>query len=301
MTGATDRTRSRLAFGTVLFGAVVFLVSLFLPFVREGSESNSIFAAWSAWTAPGRLAGYLHLFGGIAVIALIAAVGLTRPNARTWAPSAIPVVVAAWSFPWIGRIVGWSTTGRDVHLDAGFWSLIAALVALVAGAVGAALTGRRNHERTARKGSFVPRPAPRYGYAAVLAAIGVFAISLTLPLVKFGSGPAAVSTSAISLWELFRRIAESLTFLGGLITIAAIAIVGIRIPRAGAWVPRALIGTVAVWAFFWVASLLTLFPGFNVQVGFWALILSVALTAWGAVDAFLTARDAQDSHPKNAG
>jgi hypothetical protein len=292
MTRGAERTRSRLAFGTVLFGAVVFLVSLFLPFGREGSDSNSIFASWSAWTVPGRLAGYLHIFGGIAVIALIAAVGLTRPNARTWAPSAIPVVVIAWSFPWIGRIVGWSTTGRSVHLGAGFWSLIAALSLLVAGAAAAALNRRGNEENAAQKGSIVARPAARYGYAAVLAAIGVFAISLALPLVKFGSGPSSVSTSAISLWELFRRIAESLTFLGGLVTIAATAIIGVRSPRASAWVPYALVGAVAAWAFFWVDILFTLFPGFKVQVGFWALILSIGLTVSGAAEALMTARQA---------
>ena len=295
-----ERTRdsSQLRYLTVLLGAAVFLVTLFLPFAREGSESRSILASWSASPIPGRLAGYLYLFGGITVVAIVAIAGLTQERARRWTRDAIAIVATAWSFPWLGRIVNFR--GTSFHLEVGYWLLIASLLLIISGSAGVTVTDRRRGSRNEVTDPLTPGPRSRYGYVVVLVAMGAFLASLALPIVRFGAGPSSVSVSAMSLWEIDRHIGGILTFLGGLVTIAATAILGIRARAAAPWIAYALVGAVAVWSFFWAAFLLSLLPGFSVGIGFWALTLSVGLTAWGALEAFLTARDAPECHAENA-
>lgn len=286
---------NRLGLLSVLVAAAVFLVSLFLPFAGGAAGSSSIFSSFSASPIPDRLGDFLYLFGGVAIIALVALKGLTREGSRSWAPKAIPIVVAAWSLPWIGFVD--NATGRSVHaFHPGSWVLSGSLLTAIAGAIGAAFSARRSDSQME-----LPRVAllglrSRYGYVAVLVASGAFVVSLTLPIVRLGAGPYSLSVSGTSLWGVYRHVAAFTTFLGGLIVIAATAIVGIRAGAARDWIPYALIGSVAVWSFFWIALLLSLILGFSVEVGCWALVLCIVVTVSGALEAFVAARAVSARH-----
>jgi hypothetical protein len=213
------RDSSRLGFLAVLVAAIAFLVSLFLPFASDIAGSSSIFASFSARPIPtDRLGDFLYLFGGIAVIVLMATMGLTWERSRIWAPKALPIVVATWALPWIGFVD--NATSRSVHaFHVGTWLLSASVLAALAGATGAAVSADRDGSHIETPGADPPGLRSRFGYGVVLAASAAFVVSLVLPVLRVGVAPYYLHVSGISLWGLHRHIAAFMMFLGGLVVI----------------------------------------------------------------------------------
>src|SRR4051812_40810894 len=102
----TRAPRSRVGYAVVLVGAVLFATSCFLPYYGlPGAPSTSRYDQLVVAQDGGlELGAILLLFGGVAVVLVVAIVGLTRgehPSAHAFLAGA----VAAWSLTWIGSLL----------------------------------------------------------------------------------------------------------------------------------------------------------------------------------------------------
>ena len=135
----------RAGYLVVLVGAVGFVVSCFVPFYGGGLLSSNTVSLWHQGTPGGDslasvLAQFLFLFGGVATVALLAIMGLTRRGPLA-APAVLAAAVAAWSLTWIGLMIRQATIGLGIALEWGFWLQAVAVGVVVIGTVLAVARG----------------------------------------------------------------------------------------------------------------------------------------------------------------
>lgn len=121
-----------------MLGTAVFVVGSFLPYIDTGQGLPFEVVARSMYrmmmtmraTAAEVIGGLLSLFGGVAVLAAIALVGLRGPRAWTVVAS-VPASVV-WALSWIGSFLGASELfGRK---GVGYWVMLIGVGLVLAGA-----------------------------------------------------------------------------------------------------------------------------------------------------------------------
>jgi hypothetical protein len=126
MAHEVHRTRTRgsnLGYAVVLLGAALFVTSCFLPyngFVVLGEHAMSLYQQMTlgANGSTFNLGALLYLFGGVALVAVVATLGLVRGKGRTGLPLLLVGAVAAWSLSWIGVLLRLSIFAS---WEVGFW------------------------------------------------------------------------------------------------------------------------------------------------------------------------------------
>ena len=144
----------RVAYLVVLLGAVVFVVSCFLPYFEVGlggrNEGVTMFEQLQVgsddWTLG--LSTLLILFGAVAVLATIAIAGLAGRGHRLWNPALLAVVVLAWFLTSLGTLIRVATLRQStlpggLSLDVGFWVQAISVLVVVLGTLALLVTARR--------------------------------------------------------------------------------------------------------------------------------------------------------------
>jgi hypothetical protein len=139
----------------VLLGAALFVTSCFLPYYGfAGGRSVTLYDQLLVAQGGGlELGAILFLFGGVAIVVVVAILGLTRgerPSLRAFLAGA----VAAWSLTWIGSLLQAAilrenvVTGR-LSLEVGFLLQAVSIGVAVIGTI-LVWAGKRyaNRERT---------------------------------------------------------------------------------------------------------------------------------------------------------
>jgi hypothetical protein len=141
-TGSATRRRGRLGYLVVLVGVAGFVASCFLPYkgltiLPDGSRTVSLYEQLVSLgpNDGGSDAGaLLFLFGGVASVAVIAVMGVSRGGLRPSAAS-MAAVVAAWSLTWIGLMIRDATFGAGTSLEWGFWIQALSIGVVVIGTI----------------------------------------------------------------------------------------------------------------------------------------------------------------------
>jgi hypothetical protein len=149
----TSRNEPAGALGYVvaLIGAVGFVISCFIPFLAMGGLSPAatpvtlygLFTRFPGHTAY-RVGGLLILFGGVAIVSLVAIIGIARPSFRSWARRALLFVAILWAVERVGYLLVYHTMSG---VRAGFWCLVASVAVVVCGALLAEARADRNGRR----------------------------------------------------------------------------------------------------------------------------------------------------------
>jgi hypothetical protein len=134
-----ERRLSRLGAAIVLAGAAGFVVACFLPFWATPAPlpHREAITLYRLYVTPApadnlalRIAGSLSLFGGIAVVAAVAAVHLIGRPTR-WTLPALAAAVTVWALTWIAMLLrAW---GIGFPREIGFWGLMASTAVVIAG------------------------------------------------------------------------------------------------------------------------------------------------------------------------
>jgi hypothetical protein len=107
------RPHSKLGYLVVLLGALVFMVSCFLPYSAASFRSLAPVTPELSWfqltvtnppTALEHVGGFLHTFGGVAAIVWIAIAGLS--GHRRWTRVALMAASGVWSLAWFSGLMG---------------------------------------------------------------------------------------------------------------------------------------------------------------------------------------------------
>jgi len=156
---------SSLGYVVALIGTVGFVISCFVPFLATGGLSPAttpvtlyrLFTRYPGHTAY-RVGGLFILFGGVAIVSLVAIIGIARPSSRAWARRTLQFVAIIWAVERVGFLLVYHTMSP---VRAGFWCLVASVLVVVCGAVlteaGADRSGRHPPSEEAATGD--PRPA----------------------------------------------------------------------------------------------------------------------------------------------
>jgi hypothetical protein len=126
-TGRSTRPRGRLGHLVVLVGAAGFVASCFLPYkgltiLPDGSRTVSLYeqlVSLGPNDGGSDVGALLFLFGGVASVAVIAVMGVSREGLRPSAAS-MAAAVAVWSLTWIGLMIREATFGGGTSLEWGF-------------------------------------------------------------------------------------------------------------------------------------------------------------------------------------
>ena len=148
----TRATRSSVGYLIVLLGAALFVTSSFLPYYGfPGGGSVSFYAQlWVLQDGGLELGAKLFQFGGIATVAVIALVSLTRGE-REWGRGFLAGAVSAWSLTWIGSLLQTAslretTIPQELSLEAGFWLQAVSIGVAVIGTILVAARRMGAHE-----------------------------------------------------------------------------------------------------------------------------------------------------------
>jgi hypothetical protein len=125
----------------VLLGAAAFVVGCFLPYIDptgEGVPAGVEVAPRSMYrmmmtmraTAGEVLGALLSLFGGVAVLASIALLGVRRP--RAWTVVVLIPTSVVWALQWIGSFLGPSELLE--RKGAGYWVMLVGVAVVLVGA-----------------------------------------------------------------------------------------------------------------------------------------------------------------------
>jgi hypothetical protein len=147
--GHSTRPRGRLGYLVVLAGAAGFVASCFLPYYGltippDGSRTVSIYEQFvSLGPNDGGLdvGALLFLFGGVASVAVVAVMGVTRRGLRPGAAS-LAAAVAAWSLTWIGLMIREVTFRGGLSLEWGFWVQAVSVAVVIIGTIVVVATAR---------------------------------------------------------------------------------------------------------------------------------------------------------------
>lgn len=146
--GDSPRRGWGLGYLIVLAGAAGFVTSCFLPYngftiLPRASRTLSLYeqlVSLGPNDGGSDVGALLILFGGVASVAVVAAVGVTRRGLRTSA--AIVAAVAAWSLTWIGLMIRTATFGGGTSLEWGFWVQAVSVGVVIVGTVAVAASAR---------------------------------------------------------------------------------------------------------------------------------------------------------------
>src|SRR5262245_17869103 len=150
-TGSAPRMRSGLGYALVLTGAVLFVVSCFLPyngFLVPSGRTTSLYRQLTYGLDGGSLGAVLFLFGGVAPVAGVAIAALARGERRPLEPALLVGAAAAWSLTWLGVLLRYGAFA-GVSLEVGFWLQAASIGVAIVGTVLVATGGSGVHERGA--------------------------------------------------------------------------------------------------------------------------------------------------------
>ena len=145
-----DRAGS-LGYIVALSGAAVFVIGCFLPFLAAagqpgGDASISLYRQNTSFGEGASLVGELMiLFGGVAIVSLVALLGIARRRSRPWAPRALVFVAATWAVQWIGFLLVYQDLRSSSPLDSlevGYWCILVSVVVVALGAALANVPGR---------------------------------------------------------------------------------------------------------------------------------------------------------------
>jgi uncharacterized membrane protein len=149
--GARNDRAGALAYIVALSGAAVFVLGCFLPFLAAadqpgGDASISLYRQNTSFGGGVSLVGELMiLFGGVAIVSLVALLGIARRRSRPWAPRALAFVAATWAVQWIGFLLVYQELRSSSPLDSlgvGYWCVLAGVVVVALGAALANVPGR---------------------------------------------------------------------------------------------------------------------------------------------------------------
>ena len=151
----TRAPRSTVGYAVVLLGAALFVTTCFLPYYGfPGARSISLYDQLVARDGGLEFGAVLFLFGGVAIVLVVAIVGLTRSE-RPSGHAFLAGAVAAWSLSWIGsllqsaRLGGGSAVSGGLSLEAGFWLQAVSIAVAVIGTILVAARRMGAHERDA--------------------------------------------------------------------------------------------------------------------------------------------------------
>jgi hypothetical protein len=141
-TGRAPRPRVRLGYLVVLVGAAGFVASCFLPYsglsmLPDGSRTVSLYeqlVSLGPNDGGSDVGALLFLFGGVASVAVIAVMGVSRGGLRPSAAS-MAAAVAVWSLTWIGLMIREATFGGGISLEWGFWVQASSIGVVVVGTI----------------------------------------------------------------------------------------------------------------------------------------------------------------------
>lgn len=141
-TGRATRARGRLGYLVVLVGAAGFAASCFLPYngltiLPDGSRTVSLYeqlVSLGPTDGGSDVGALLFLFGGVASVAVIAVMGVSRNGLRPSAAS-MAAAVAVWSLTWIGLMIREATFGGGISLEWGFWVQASSIAVVVIGTI----------------------------------------------------------------------------------------------------------------------------------------------------------------------
>jgi hypothetical protein len=147
--GRARPPRWRFGYLVVFVGAAGFVASCFLPYNGVTSSpgdprSVSIYeqlVSFGPNDGGSDVGALLFLFGGVASVAVVAAVGVTRGRLRPGAAS-VAAAVAVWSLTWIGLMIREATFGGGISLRWGFWVQAVSVGVVVVGTIVAVATER---------------------------------------------------------------------------------------------------------------------------------------------------------------
>ncbi len=142
-----------LGYVVALIGVACFVIGCSLPFLgaaQPGSEV-SLYRLLTGSRGGVVLGGaLLILFGGVAVVALVAIIGIARRGSRGWAPRALGFTSAAWAMTWIGYLLETESTRSLSPLssrEVGYWAVLAGVVVVASGAILANVAGGETGDR----------------------------------------------------------------------------------------------------------------------------------------------------------
>lgn len=153
----TRATGSSVGYAIALVGAALFVATCFLPyygFPDGGSVSqyDQLMVGQGGGLESGAI---LFLFGGVAIIVVVAIVGLARPRLNMGSVHVfLAGAVAAWSLTWIGSLLqtvslrNGSTIPR-LSLETGFWLQAISIGVVIIGTILVAAPRMGAHERGA--------------------------------------------------------------------------------------------------------------------------------------------------------
>lgn len=153
----TRATGSSVGYAIALVGAALFVATCFLPyygFPDGGSVSqyDQLMVGQGGGLESGAI---LFLFGGVAIIVVVAIVGLARPRLNMGSVHVfLAGAVAAWSLTWIGALLHTTnllegTIPRGLTLELGFWLQAVSIGVAVIGTILVATRRIGAHERRA--------------------------------------------------------------------------------------------------------------------------------------------------------
>jgi hypothetical protein len=140
------------------------------------------------------------------------------------------------------------------------------------------------------------RPRSRgatFGYGIVLLGAALFVTSCLLPYTAFTYRlPASGAEPTASLYQQLTQgplgesdISALLYLFGGVVPVAAVALVALVRGEQRPLLPALLVGAVAGWSLTWIGVLLRLgsFEGYSLEVGFWLQAVSIGVTVIGTI------------------
>jgi hypothetical protein len=142
--GTGEARGSRVGYLVVLLGAALFVASCFVPFYRFEGPAQRAFSLYEQQTSGGidggSLGSLLYLFAGVAIATSIAVVGVARSDLHPRVPSLLLGAVAAWSLPWIGVMLSWTSFG--ISLEVGYWVQAVSIGVVIVGTIVVMASGR---------------------------------------------------------------------------------------------------------------------------------------------------------------
>ncbi|HET7929556.1 MAG TPA: hypothetical protein VFM40_08405, partial [Actinomycetota bacterium] len=151
------KARFAIGYAITLIGAVLFVATCFMPYYGfAGGGSVSLYDQLMVGRDDGLdLGAILFLLGGVAVVVVVAIVGLARGKRDAGPVQFLAGSVAAWALTWIGSLVR-SATLREgdalpggLTLEIGFWIQAVSIGLAVIGTLLVATRRVGAHERHA--------------------------------------------------------------------------------------------------------------------------------------------------------
>ena len=137
----------------VLLGVAGWVVSCFLPLFRVAELPRlrvTLYRQLSYGSIGIRLGGFLYLFGGIAAIGVISAIGIWK--IRRWNGAVLAGAAAAWFLASSGALITLGSTSPQLSpgasLAVGYWCLWASVACVVVGTVMVLLSTSRWDQET---------------------------------------------------------------------------------------------------------------------------------------------------------